>query len=253
MTTSPAWRNSGSSDTRPESMISSASALDRCCVPSDPIGSLTNVSGEVFFHADDGVDGTELWMVAATADLSVTKTDSPDPVIAGDAVTYTVTVTNDGPSDASGVAFSDTLPAGVTFVSAVSTAGTCSDDGGTVFCNSIGTLANGASATVTIVVKVPSSTADADVLSNSATASATETDPDTGNNTNVTQNTTVHRLADLSVTKKTATSGYAPGHPLTYTVTVTNNGPNDAMGVVLSDSLRRGDIRLNHAGVPYMH
>jgi uncharacterized repeat protein (TIGR01451 family) len=45
------------------------------------------------------------------ADLSVTKTDSPDPVVAGTNLTYTVTVSNAGPLAAAGAAASDTLPA----------------------------------------------------------------------------------------------------------------------------------------------
>ena len=56
--------------------------------------------------------------VQARADLSITKTDSPDPVTAGKNLTYTVQVTNGGPSTASAVTVTDTLPAGVTFVSA---------------------------------------------------------------------------------------------------------------------------------------
>ena len=56
--------------------------------------------------------------VQARADLSITKGDSPDPVTAGQNLTYTVKVTNSGPSTASAVTVTDTLPAGVTFVSA---------------------------------------------------------------------------------------------------------------------------------------
>ena len=46
----------------------------------------------------------------AKADLSITKTDSPDPVTAGNDLTYTVTVHNYGPSDAQAVQVTDTLP-----------------------------------------------------------------------------------------------------------------------------------------------
>jgi uncharacterized repeat protein (TIGR01451 family) len=59
--------------------------------------------------------------VAPSADLSVTKTDLPDPVTAGTSLTYTVTVTNNGSfgnTDATGITLTDTLPSGVTFVSA---------------------------------------------------------------------------------------------------------------------------------------
>ncbi len=50
-------------------------------------------------------------------DLSVSKSDAPDPIAAGSNLTYTITVQNDGPESANNVAVSDTLPAGTTFVS----------------------------------------------------------------------------------------------------------------------------------------
>jgi len=84
-------------------------------------------------------------------DISVIKSDSPDPVTVGNNLTYMIGVTNNGPDTATGVTLTDTLPAGVTYVSATSTQGTCSRSGSTVTC-SIGTLANGASTTVTIIV-----------------------------------------------------------------------------------------------------
>src|SRR4029453_11605536 len=63
---------------------------------------------------------------AATADLSVSKVDSPDPVVAGSNITYTISVTNAGPDAASNVSLSDTTPAGPTSVSVTPGAGwTC--------------------------------------------------------------------------------------------------------------------------------
>lgn len=72
------------------------------------------------------------------ADLSVTKVDATDPVDQGDNARYTVTVTNDGPDDVNGVSATDTLPAGMTFVSATPDQGTCSGTQ-TVTC-SLGTV-----------------------------------------------------------------------------------------------------------------
>ena len=60
-----------------------------------------------------------------TADLSLTKSDSPDPVTAGGALTYTIKVANAGPDAATGVVVTDNLPKGVSFVSANSTQGSC--------------------------------------------------------------------------------------------------------------------------------
>ena len=61
---------------------------------------------------------TDTDTLTAAADLSITKTDSADPVIAGQDLTYTLVVTNDGPSDATNVVVTDAVPAGTSFVSA---------------------------------------------------------------------------------------------------------------------------------------
>src|SRR5207302_4082967 len=85
------------------------------------------------------------------ADLAVTKTAFPNPVPLGTNLTYTVTVTNNGPSAATGVTLTDTLPAGVRFVSATPTQGTCAQASGTVTCD-LGNLAFDVTARATIVV-----------------------------------------------------------------------------------------------------
>ncbi len=119
----------------------------------------------------------DTWLLRNGADLSLIKTDSPDPVTVGSNLTYTITVTNNGPSAANGVTVTDTLPANVTFVSVTPTQGSCSGTS-TVTCN-LGPLANGANATVTIVV----TPTIAGGLSNTAAVTAIETDPNTANNT----------------------------------------------------------------------
>ncbi len=174
------------------------------------------------------------------ADLGLTKTKDPDPVLAGNDLTYTIVITNNGPSDATNVQVTDTLPAGVTFGSANTTAGTCGEAAGTVTCD-IGNLADGAIATSTIVVNVPASTADSGTIAaNSASVTATETDPTPGNDTNDSGTSDVDREADLGVTKTRDADPVLAGNNLTYTVTVTNNGPSDASNVQISDPLPAG-------------
>ena len=111
------------------------------------------------------------------ADLALTKTDSPDPVTAGKTLTYTVIVANNGPDTATGVTLTDTLPGGVTFVSATPSQGSCSGTS-TITCN-LGTLVNKATATVTVVVEP----AAAGGISNTATVTSSVSDPNTANNT----------------------------------------------------------------------
>ena len=91
-----------------------------------------------------------------TANLELVKTDTPDPVPLGEDLTYTLAVANHGPSDATSVTVTDTLPASVEFVSATPSQGSCLQLGGTVTCD-LGTLAEQATAAVAIKV-VPTAT-----------------------------------------------------------------------------------------------
>jgi uncharacterized repeat protein (TIGR01451 family) len=111
--------------------------------------------------------------VDVNADLSITKS-APAEVTVGDDFTYTLEVTNNGPATAVDTTVSDTLPAGVTFVSA--TAG-CTEAAGVVTCD-LGDLASGGTATVEIVV-----TADAvGTVNNTASVASSSPDPDTTDN-----------------------------------------------------------------------
>ena len=123
---------------------------------------------------------TDIDTLAPKADLGIIKSESTDPVDPGDPLTYTLTLTNHGPSDATSVNVLDTLPSGVTFVSSLPGAPTCTQASGTVTC-ALGALAAGNTATVTINVTVNVSASG--ILLNTATASAAVPDPDPGNNT----------------------------------------------------------------------
>jgi uncharacterized repeat protein (TIGR01451 family) len=123
-----------------------------------------------------------------TADLSITKADSPDPVAAGAPLVYTLQVTNNGPEDASNVVVTDNLPNQVTFVSAASTQGTCSVSANKrkVTC-SLGTVAVPVApvylpttATVTINVLAPAKSGS---ITNTASVDRDQKDPKKGNNT----------------------------------------------------------------------
>ncbi|MCZ6877703.1 MAG: DUF11 domain-containing protein, partial [Acidobacteria bacterium] len=121
----------------------------------------------------------ESTIIEELADLSVTLSDSPDPVTVGSDLTYLITMTNNGPSQATGVVLTDTLPAGVSFLSAAPSQGTCSQSGGILGC-AMGNLAADSSATVTIVVSVGSTSST--TLSNTAAVTGNESDPDLSNN-----------------------------------------------------------------------
>ena len=121
-------------------------------------------------------------------DMSVTKTDSPDPVARNGAITYHLTVTNNGtlamPATTSGVTLTDVLPAEVAFVSATPSQGSCTGTG-TVVCN-LGIFPSGATATVDIVATAPNVST---ILTNTATVVALTDDPNPINNTATTVTT----------------------------------------------------------------
>lgn len=176
---------------------------------------------------------TEMTTVNPAANLSVTKSDSPDPVNVGNNLTYTITVTNNGPNNATGVTVTDTLPSTVTFVSASSG---CTHSSGTVTCT-IGNLAASANTSVTITVTPQAGAVPS--ITNSVSVTGNEFDPN-GTNNSANESTTVNPTANISVTKSGSSSSIQYGQNVTYTVTVTNNGPNNATGVTMTDTLPSG-------------
>jgi uncharacterized repeat protein (TIGR01451 family) len=131
------------------------------------------------------------------ADVSVSMTAAPSPVTQGANLTYTITVTNNGPLAASGVTMTDALPSGAPFVSASSTLGACSGTT-TVTCN-LGTMNSAATATITLVVTATAS----GTLTNTANATSTTADPNALNNS-VTTSTAVGSGAPVTLTITTA-------------------------------------------------
>ena len=133
--------------------------------------------------SSQGVLAINSSVVSMGVGLAVNLTASPPtPLLINDPITYTLTITNNGPSDASGVNLINTLPAGTSFVSVNPSTG-CTT-GQMVACN-LGNLANGTTATVTLVTKAIT----VGTKINTAKVSSIEFDPNTANNTATTTNT----------------------------------------------------------------
>ena len=120
---------------------------------------------------------------SGTANLKITKSDSPDPVRVGSQLTYSIGVENLGPAAATGVTVTDNLPKGVDLVSGTGPAGSCAVQGGKITCpvgslNPVGVNYGGAPATVTIVV-IPR---DTGTIRNTATVKGDQKDPVNANN-----------------------------------------------------------------------
>lgn len=197
----------------------------------------TNNNAADFFSATPTPRNTSSPLNNCTgADLALTKSDSPDPVITGSDVTYTIVVTNNGFATAQFVVVTDNLPASVTFVSCSSTGtGVC---GGTLNNRTVtfASLANGTQETITLVATANG--AGGSTTTNTATVASSTNDPNAANNSAQTI-TTVANLpsADLSITKADSPDPVTPGGTLTYTLTVTNGGPDAAQSVVVTDTL----------------
>jgi uncharacterized repeat protein (TIGR01451 family) len=122
--------------------------------------------------------------VRADADLALTKVATPEPVKVSSNLTYLITVTNNGPAQATGLLVTDTLPGDVTFVSASSSQGSCVESSGVVTC-SLGVLSSAAAASVTILV-TPKATGS---ITNYARVTSTSPDPNLADNEAVTAST----------------------------------------------------------------
>ena len=205
-------------------------------------GSLTNIATAGSPTGDPNpTNNTSIPVITTVnplADVGIGKA-GPVSVLATSNLVYTISVTNFGPSSASGVVVTDALPAGVSFVSA---SGNGINSGGVVNWT-LGTLANGAVSNVTVTVTAPASGS----LTNIATASSPTGDPNPTNNTSIPVITTVTPVADVGIGKSAATTVLASGN-LTYTISVTNFGPSSASGAVVTDALPAGVTFVSASG-----
>jgi uncharacterized repeat protein (TIGR01451 family) len=211
----------------------------RGLVDSSVIGELVNTALVSSDLPDPDLSNNESTFVTGldnSADLVLVKEGAPNPVIAGQTLTYTVTVTNLGPADSQGVEVSDAVPASVLNPEV-------SPDGGAwspwTDPYMYGDLVAGGTFTFFIRGTVSPDAAQGSQILNVATVGAQTEDPNTDNNTDRAVST-VNTLADLAIQKTAAPEPVTAGQVLTYTITVQNQGPSAAVNVVITDVLPAG-------------
>ena len=173
--------------------------------------------------------------VEALADVEIEKSASHAIVNHGDTLTYTLLVTNHGPSTAENVVVNDVLPAGL--INPTFTVDTVSH-GEWTGTHTIGSLLDEDTRTI-VITGVIAADAPEGLLSNTATVTSTTPDYNLDNNTS-TAETTVEAEADISVNKQASHDVVNPGDTLTYTLIVTNHGPSTAVAVTVTDPLPAG-------------
>ncbi len=182
---------------------------------------------------------TDTTLLVPQVDLTVTKTDGVTSVTAGGTVTYTIVVTNDGPSAVSGATLVDVLPAELrdaTWTCSAAAGASCATASGSGSPAVVVDIDAGSSVSVTIdATVVPSARG---TLSNTATVSTpsgvTDSNPADNSATDV---DAVLAVADLSISKTDGRTDALPGDTLTYTIDIANAGPSQALGALVQDAI----------------
>ncbi|CAM2005021.1 CARDB domain-containing protein [Acanthopleuribacter pedis] len=205
---------------------------------------ITNTTSNLSLNETDANGSNDVGSVGITVasnqlDLAVTKSVDDSTVEEGQSITFTVTVTNNGPLQATGVSLNDTLPAGLTLGATVPSQGSF---GGGVW--TIGTLANGASATLTMAATVNLGASSlSQPITNTANGLAVDQEDTNAGNNSASASITVSDELDLAVAKSVSDANPCVGVPFTYTLTVTRTGAARATGVSLTDVLPSGVAR----------
>ncbi|MEL1265734.1 SdrD B-like domain-containing protein [Pseudoxanthomonas putridarboris] len=205
-----------------------------------PISSL--VGTDPFFAGDTNTANNlrnESTTLTTAGDLRLAKSATPDPVVGGSEVTYTLTVTNDGPSPSTNFRVVDTLPAAASYVANSFAGAGWTFNSGTMTATHAGTLAVGASAAFSFRARVDAGSGN---IVNAAVVTAVGTPDPNGDNDSAQVSTAVTPGADLTLSKSAAPAPAISGQPVTFTLVARNLGPSDAQNVSFTDALPAGFV-----------
>ncbi len=195
----------------------------------DPVVNIATASSAMPDPNTANSSATVFTPIAGSADLQVSKT-GPASITAGTNLTFTIKVTNAGPSDALNVKITDPTPPGLTFIS---NTGDCT----TAFPCALGTLTVGQTRTISATYAIPATYTTPDPVQNTAIASSDTPDPESNNSSATASSSLGAPIADLGISKTDGSTVAVPGAPITYTITVTNAGPSAATGARVVDTL----------------
>ena len=191
------------------------------------------VSGPNFDPEPSNDQATATTAVEQIANLGITKTVSAATARPGETITYTLVAENEGPSASNPTTVTDTLPAGVEYVS---------DDGGcnaslapTVTC-ALGSLANGEAKTIHLVARVTATTGS---VTNTALVEGPLPDPEVADDA-ASATTAIEEVSDLVLHKRPGVAAVKAGEQLTYTLEVENQGPSASATNTMTDTLPTG-------------
>ena len=159
------------------------------------------------------------------------------PYLAGSNVVYQLSVTNNGPDAATTVSLTDPCPTGTTYVSDSPSSGTYTSASGSW---DVASIANAGSETLDLTCEIDATTTSGIVTNTTTAANSTENDPSTVGD-DLDEDISIDATADLVTTKVATSAGpYVVGDQVVYQLTVTNNGPDAATTVSLTDPCPTG-------------
>ncbi|MDR3386316.1 MAG: DUF11 domain-containing protein [Rudaea sp.] len=194
------------------------------------IANIATTSSDASDPAPASNSATATTAVTATADLALSMS-GPTSVARGTTASYTIVLTNGGPSTARNVSVADATPTGLVFVS---TSGDCV----TAFPCTFASLDPGVPKQITVTFSIPAGYADGSPVANIASVTSDASDP-AGANNSAEVDTSVTDSADVAISQ-VGTGAVQAGNSVSYTIALTNNGPSAASSVVVDDPTPSG-------------